>query len=287
MANYLSIRRTAIAPAFHYWYIIAMSAEIPMDWERLLGNPPDIYHLGIGRREGLRQRFYLADLWSINVYDYAAKVVLNGHAFAIRPGTVALIPPATERVFDWYKPVSQRTCHFVLPAWDGRHPSGAVIFDIGGSFLDYVRQFDKAVAYFPTEQYRSRAMVWELLWRLSEALDVNRADRRPGLHPGLRAAVAHIEHHLHDITSVREIASRTGISHGHLIRLFKARFGTTIAGYILRRRVQLAKHLLARSDCGVKEIACLVGIPDLHHFNKVIKRATGLAPRAYRRRAMQ
>jgi len=188
-------------------------------------------------------------------------------------------------VFDWPVPVHQRFCHFALDGWDGRSALRPVLFHIGVSFAGYKEQFDKAASCFTSEPHKTRAIVWELLWRLSEMADIDSSPSRRWMHPSLRAAVARIESSLEEPGSVEDLAREVGVSQSHLIRLFRARFGTTIVGYILRRRVQLAKHLLGHTDCRIKEIAHLVGIPDLHHFNKVIKRATGMAPRDYRRSA--
>ena len=43
-----------------------------------------------------------------------------------------------------------------------------------------------------------------------------------------------------------------------------------------------AQHLLSQSTLPIKAIAEEVGIPDLQHFNKVVRRKLGGAPRRLR-----
>ena len=54
--------------------------------------------------------------------------------------------------------------------------------------------------------------------------------------------------------------------------------------YLRRCRLDRALYLLTQSDVPIKEIACEIGIPDLHAFNKAIRRGFGLAPRELRAR---
>ena len=94
-----------------------------------------------------------------------------------------------------------------------------------------------------------------------------------------------IERRLGDSLNVADLAEELGISHNHLTRLFRSKYGMTIAGYIRKRRVERARHLLAFSTIPVKSVAVEVGIPDLHLFNKTIRAVLGRSPRAVRERA--
>ncbi len=98
----------------------------------------------------------------------------------------------------------------------------------------------------------------------------------------LAVAAAHIEAHLATSLSVGDIARVAGVSHNHLTRLFRARTGLTVVGYIRRRRMERARHLLTASTLSVTAVAAAVGIPDLQAFNKVCRRELGESPREVR-----
>ena len=78
------------------------------------------------------------------------------------------------------------------------------------------------------------------------------------------------------------MARKIGVSHNHLTQAFQRSFGCGVRQFIQRERVARACHLLTQSSLAIKSIALETGIPDLQYFNKLIRRATGLSPRAYR-----
>jgi AraC family transcriptional regulator len=252
------------------------------DWNRMLQLPPQIHQIGIGIREG-RKRYRLNDLWSINVYDYTATVTFDGVMYRIQPGYVAIIPPGTERLFQWNNPVQQRFCHLQFASIDKNGMYSPLFFDISKSIFSFKNRFDNAISYFGSYEGRTQAIVWNFLWHLSDIPAMNPTQAQCSLHPALQVSLEYIEKNLQRLHSIESIAHCANISHCHLIRLFKSHFGITISEYVKNRRVQLAKHLLRHSDCRIKEIAYDIGIPDLHHFNKVMKKATGMAPRSFRK----
>jgi transcriptional regulator GlxA family with amidase domain len=103
-----------------------------------------------------------------------------------------------------------------------------------------------------------------------------------GPHPALALAVAHIESHLTAPLTVPEVAHAAGVSHNHLIRLFRSETGTTVVAYIRHRRMERARHLLRESTLSIPAVAAAVGIGDLQAFNKTCRRELGASPRAVR-----
>jgi transcriptional regulator GlxA family with amidase domain len=64
--------------------------------------------------------------------------------------------------------------------------------------------------------------------------------------------------------------------------LFRAETGYTVVGYIRRRRMERARHLLRESTLSIPAIAASVGVADLQAFNKACRRELGDSPRAVR-----
>lgn len=79
-----------------------------------------------------------------------------------------------------------------------------------------------------------------------------------------------------------EVAEAVGVSHNHLIRLFRAETGGTVVAYIRRRRMEQARHLLRESTLSIPAVAASVGIGDLQAFNKACRRELGASPRTIR-----
>jgi AraC-like DNA-binding protein len=137
-----------------------------------------------------------------------------------------------------------------------------------------------AIAASPGTPERTRAEIWTALWRVSRLTPAAAADRGP--HPAVTAAIAHIEAHLAAPLTVPAVAAAAGVSHNHLTRLFRAETGATVVGYVRRRRLERAHHLLRASTLSIPAVAASVGIPDLQAFNKACRRELGASPRSLR-----
>lgn len=255
-----------------------------MSWETAtypmsLDAPPRIAHMGVGR-DGTRPvaRYQLASLWSLHFYPYEATVRIDDVLFPIRPGFAGITPPNGRSEYHYDRPVRHLYAHFTLPAVA---PTIAVpaMQDIGVRFAALDQDFEQAIGFFATQPRRAEARLWDILWELARPPAAHQASTR---HSALDRACSEIELHLSEPFAIPALAHTVGLSHNHLLRLFQAAFSTTIVGYIQRRRVERSKHLLLHSDLPIKVIAAEVGIPDLHLFNKTIRRALGASPRHLR-----
>ena len=74
------------------------------------------------------------------------------------------------------------------------------------------------------------------------------------------------------------------ISRTKLYQLSLKNFGMSINKYVASLRMQKAESLLEETDCGIKEIAGKVGIPDYNYFCKLFKKTTGCTPGGFRRK---
>ena len=136
----------------------------------------------------------------------------------------------------------------------------------------------------PAGTARVEAEVWAALWRVVELAPAV-TDGGGGMHPAVATAIARIEETLTQPLTVPRLARSAGVSHTHLSRLFRAETGSTVVGYLRRRRMEQARHLLVSSTLSIPAIATSVGIPDLQAFNKACHRELGGSPRAVRREA--
>lgn len=227
------------------------------------------------------EHWVLPDLWSLHLYQYDGDLTVDHTPLPITAGSVSVVPPGTAMLFRYRDPSTHLFAHLRLPAGGARtHRLPAIGVPAGGT-ASLTRLWEDAIAVFPTTPDRVRADMWGVLWRLAIA------GRGPvaepvGHLPIVVAATGYLEMHLSEPLSVPELARAVGISHTHLTRMFRQDLGSTVVGYLRRRRVEQAEHLLRHSTLSVASIAAAVGIADLQAFNKAVRRELGRSPRAIR-----
>lgn len=253
-------------------------------WKIPLDSQPVILHMGLGRH-GVRlvERYQLDQLWSLHLYPYEAEVEIDGLTFPIRPGYAGITPPGGQVEYHYRCPVRHLYAHFRLPEAKQEAHSIPAMQDLGAQFVAINQRLEEAIGYFATHPRRAEARLWDILWGLSTA-PAMRGAAPPLRHPAVDRTCSMIELHLAEPMRIPDLAREVGLSQNQLIRLFRAAFGTTVAGYIRQRRVQRSKHLLLHSTLPIKVVAAEVGMADLHFFNKTIRRALGASPRQIRER---
>ncbi len=222
--------------------------------------------------------FRLPDLWQLHLYRYEAELTVDDEVFAIRPGRVSLVPPGAVVRFRYRGRSEHLYAHVEFPP--GPATSSVPVMQDAGALTPVLNELLlQAVASGSHRPRRAVADVWAALWRVAEL------SRMPGeerTHAAVGVAMAYIEAHLAEPLTVPEVAAAAGISHNHLLRLFRAEAGRTVVAYIRGRRLARARHLLRESTLPVAAVAAAVGLPDLQHFNKACRRELGTSPRAVR-----
>lgn len=83
---------------------------------------------------------------------------------------------------------------------------------------------------------------------------------------------------------ISQLCADAGISHSHMLRLFKERYGTTIIKYVQNKRIEYACQLLVSTALPIRSVATSCGFADEIHFMKTFKKATGQSALSYRKR---
>jgi len=81
--------------------------------------------------------------------------------------------------------------------------------------------------------------------------------------------------------SLAELARATGINATKLTSAFRAKFGTSVFGYLQEYRLQQAHALIAGGDASVAEAAFRVGYTPAH-FSSLFRKRFGVSPSALR-----
>ncbi len=98
----------------------------------------------------------------------------------------------------------------------------------------------------------------------------------------LRQAIEFINDHLVEGFSLGAIASEVGMSRYHFTRMFKQSTGLTPHQYLMERRLEKAKRLLADTDLTISEIAYSSGFASQSHLTRLFRKNLSTTPKAYR-----
>jgi len=94
-------------------------------------------------------------------------------------------------------------------------------------------------------------------------------------------AVNFIQANYSDTIQISDIAYDLGLSRNYFCRIFKQQIGLSPQDYLISYRMTVASRLLTEQRLSQKEVALLVGYPDVYAFSRMFKRRYGMAPGAY------
>jgi AraC family transcriptional regulator of arabinose operon len=153
---------------------------------------------------------------------------------------------------------------------------------------DFVEELAKRMvsAYSGSERPRGEANLW-LRAAIVEALA---QDARPDLYGEQREQYTRIEELAARIRrapgasyTLDSLADTMHYSPDHLVRLFSKYLHTTPVEYIIRCRLERARHLLLFTSHSVSAIAEALGYASVSYFSRQFTQRCGVSPLAYRR----
>lgn len=98
----------------------------------------------------------------------------------------------------------------------------------------------------------------------------------------LGKVLSHVERHLADSHSLKQLADVAGMSISTLQRSFRRALGASPAEYVMRKRLARAAELLRGTDTTVTEVAYSVGFWDSNYFSRCFRKNYGCSPREWR-----
>jgi two component system response regulator len=97
----------------------------------------------------------------------------------------------------------------------------------------------------------------------------------------LLRAMRHMEEHMAEPITAREVAEGLGLSVSYLHKLF-ARCGTSFSAYLTDCRLRRARRMLRESDERIYTVAAACGYQDTRYFSKIFQKHMGIKPTEYR-----
>ena len=92
----------------------------------------------------------------------------------------------------------------------------------------------------------------------------------------------YLENHHAGAVRLSDLAMELGVSEDRATHLIRECCGQTFREMLVEARIKTAKELLRFSSLPVLEVALCSGFNEISHFNRLFRRSTGFAPRAYR-----
>ncbi len=117
---------------------------------------------------------------------------------------------------------------------------------------------------------------------LEAAAGARRGDPLIPMHPAVTKAKHLIESHPEQAWRLIELGRLVGMSPNHLVNLFTHEVGVSPRQYLLRQRIERAKHQLATSDAAITAIALDLGFSSSQHFAKSFTAIAGCSASTWR-----
>lgn len=93
----------------------------------------------------------------------------------------------------------------------------------------------------------------------------------------------YVDRHVSEKIEVSDIAASLKVSPGYLMHCFHAEEHITLARYIRKRKVEIAKMMLKNPDNSIADIAGLLSFKSQSHFGKIFAAECGTTPARYRK----
>ena len=112
-----------------------------------------------------------------------------------------------------------------------------------------------------------------------------RARPRRGLSPAqMKSVTDYIDAHISENISLAELASIANSSVFYFVRQFQSSFSVPPHAYIVHRRLEKARSMVARENVPLKLIAAHCGFSDQSHMTRLFKKIYNVTPGAHRQK---
>lgn len=92
----------------------------------------------------------------------------------------------------------------------------------------------------------------------------------------------YIDLHFKEPLSLDQLAAEAHMNKYYLSHAFKREYGVSPINYMITRRLEESKYLLAETDLSLSQIAQLLGFSSLSYFSQVFRRTQSVSPMEYR-----
>jgi len=229
---------------------------------------------------------------SIHLYDYHCRVRVNSKEYSVRPGDITCIQSGSVYSIASEDPGKHWCIHYYdTPAKGSDTIELPGYFYLGANSHFYREQIQLISRLSRSHEVsgdadlvklEARFRLKSLLLSLHNLAAVQSIGRRSSNNFSWNKLLEWVDENLDRPVSAAMLAERVNLAPGTLARKFKQTHKTTLSQYVLHRRIEKAKSLLATTTLTIYEVGSAVGIPDPQYFNKQFRKVTGISPSRYR-----
>ena len=92
----------------------------------------------------------------------------------------------------------------------------------------------------------------------------------------------YIDQHFKETLTLEQLAEEAHMNKFYLSHAFKKEYGVSPINYLISRRIEESKYLLAETDLSLSRIAQLLGFSSLSYFSQVFRRTQNVSPLEFR-----
>lgn len=94
----------------------------------------------------------------------------------------------------------------------------------------------------------------------------------------------YIDLHFKEALTLDQLAEEGHMNKYYLSHSFKREYGVSPINYMVSRRIEESKYLLAETDLSLSQISQLLGFSSLSYFSQVFRKTQAVTPMEYRQR---
>ena len=153
--------------------------------------------------------------------------------------------------------------------------------EISGCLRNILREMEqKNTGYEDICQAYMEILVIRLM--RSTALAVQTATQAISGNRQCAAVRQYIDLHFKEPLTLEQLAEEAHMNKYYLSHAFKREYGISPINYMISRRIDESKYLLAETDLSMSQIAQLLGFSSLSYFSQVFRRIQASTPMEYR-----
>jgi AraC-like DNA-binding protein len=228
----------------------------------------------------------ISDIFSIELVTAGNMIFIqNGKQYLVNPGQAFITHKGRRHV---YRTGPAGFMHKRMAILDGvmleivLQSIGIIEQDIvsfanPGRMIAMIKSADKIIG---TQQ---PGYTWELTCLAYNMLiELGKNIAWQALPKSIAAALEYMNHNLDKNLTLKDIATRAGLSVFSFSRLFSKSAHCSPITFFLNQKMSFAKNLLSTSTLLIKEVSSKLGFEDPLYFSAQFKKYTGMSPREFR-----
>ena len=154
--------------------------------------------------------------------------------------------------------------------------------EISGCLRNILREMEqKNTGYEDVCQAFMEILIIRLM--RSTALAVPAESQAVSANRQCAAVRRYIDLHFKEALTLEQLAEEGHMNKYYLSHAFKREYGVSPINYMIARRIEESKYLLAETDLSMSQISQLLGFSSLSYFSQVFRRTQAVSPKEYRK----